>query len=215
MTHIENIPHILKFGITSKHSNNSNKDFRSIGDESLISKRSCKLVTIDNGDILNPLGDIVKLGDFIPFYFGKKMPMLYVIQNGGNLVKQATPPCDIVYLICPLDEIIKTDDNFVFTDGHATDNFTCFYDKSKINEIFSILDWEAIKTTYWGGEDNLDLKRKKQAEFLVSSDIKPNAIQIFGCYNKVAESALIELGIDKAKITINPDAYFTFIGEDK
>ena len=40
MTHIENISHILQFGITHKTSNNSNKNFKSIGDNSLINTRN-------------------------------------------------------------------------------------------------------------------------------------------------------------------------------
>jgi hypothetical protein len=50
MTHIENIPHILQYGITRKDSPNANANFISIGDVSLISTRSHKLVRIDNGD---------------------------------------------------------------------------------------------------------------------------------------------------------------------
>jgi hypothetical protein len=36
MTHIDNIPHVLKNGITHKESNNCNPKFTPIGDTSLI-----------------------------------------------------------------------------------------------------------------------------------------------------------------------------------
>jgi hypothetical protein len=36
MTHIENIPHILQYGITHSSSRNSNPNFKPIGDVSLI-----------------------------------------------------------------------------------------------------------------------------------------------------------------------------------
>ena len=86
ITHIENIRHILQFGITLKTSLNSNPNFKRIGDISLIDTRSHKKVYIDNGNFPNTVETIV-LGDFLPFYFGVKMPMLYVIQNGGNFVE--------------------------------------------------------------------------------------------------------------------------------
>jgi hypothetical protein len=106
MVHIENIPHILKNGITHRNSLNANPDFISIGDTSLIQTRSSRKVHIDNGDLLNLQAPTISLGDFIPFYFGVKMPMLYVMQNGGNFVEQPTPAKNIVYLACSLWDII-------------------------------------------------------------------------------------------------------------
>ena len=39
-------------------------------------------------------------------------------------------------------------------------------------------------TSYRGGNDNLNLKRKKQAEFLIANDVSPDHIIGFGCYNE-------------------------------
>lgn len=61
--------------------------------------------------------------------------MLYVMQHGGNFVEKATPAEDIVYLACPINKIIQSNYTYYFTDGHATDNLTTFYDKSKIKEL--------------------------------------------------------------------------------
>ncbi len=92
MTHIENIPHILEYGITHRNSPNTNPNFRNIGDISLIETRVHKNVRIDNGDIFSNNDKTITLGDYIPFYFGIKMPMLYVTQQGGNFVEEATNP---------------------------------------------------------------------------------------------------------------------------
>ncbi len=104
--------------------------------------------------------------------------------------------------------LIESENDYYFTDGHATDNLTSFYDKSKINELFSIIDWQAVKAPFWGGHDNLNIKRKKQAEFLYSKDIEPTKIAGLGCYNEKAQEALIELGVQKDLIKIVPKAYF-------
>ena len=40
MTHIMNIAHILKYGITHKNSRNANGNYKDIGDVSLISTRA-------------------------------------------------------------------------------------------------------------------------------------------------------------------------------
>ena len=42
ITHIENIPHILKYGITHKNSVNFNQNYKAIGDSSLIDIRNNK-----------------------------------------------------------------------------------------------------------------------------------------------------------------------------
>lgn len=206
MTHIDNIPHILQYGITHSNSPNRNSNFVTIGDISLINTRDNKQVKVDNGDFLNNDAPSIILGNFIPFYFGIKMPMLYVIQHGGNFVIQATPAEDIIYLACSISQI--NNGNFYFSDGHATDNLTTFYDKTKISDLPIIIDWNAVKASYWGGQENLNIKRKKQAEFLVSEDISPNLILGFGCYNENTKNKLLQLGIHSNKIKVIPNAYY-------
>jgi hypothetical protein len=166
-------------------------------------------VNIDNGEFNHNNGfDTIILGDFIPFYFGAKMPMLYVAQHGGNFVEKATPPAEIIYLGCAVGWIISSNLNFYFSDGHATDIFTSFYDKSKINKLVDIVDWEAVKSSYWGGAENLNVKRKKQAEFLVAGDLPTDFITAFGCYNEKVKDKLISLGVVEDIIKIIPKSYY-------
>lgn len=76
ITHIDNIQHILEYGITHSNSTNRNIHYKSIGDSKLISKRNSFI--IPNGKTL---------GEYIPFYFWGRMPMLYVIQKGYSGVQ--------------------------------------------------------------------------------------------------------------------------------
>ena len=208
ITHIDNISHILLNGITHRNSLNNNPNFVAIGDITLISTRDNKQITVDNGDFLILDAPTITLGDFIPFYFGVKMPMLYVIQNGGNFVIKSTPASKIIYMVCSVSRVIKNQENYFFSDGHATDSLSTFYDKTKIADLSEIIDWNAVRASYWGGQDNLNLKRKKQAEFLASEDIAANLIFGFGCYDDVAKNKLIELGIKEEKIKVIPNAYY-------
>ncbi len=208
ITHIENIPHILQYGITHKDSLNKNHDFVNIGDVSLIDTRSSKRIRVDNGEYTSDNIETIVLGDYILFYFGIRMPMLYVAQHGGNFVEKAHSPENIVYIACSLKSIILNRNGLYFTDGHATDKFTTFYNKDKISELVKIIDWNAVKSVYWGGEKNLDLKRKKQAELLVSGDVSPEHIVGFGCFNEKSKNTLISLGVLENKIKIIPDAYY-------
>ena len=208
MTHIDNIEHILKSGITHRNSPNHNPQYVTIGDISLIETRDTKQVRVDNGDFLNFNVPLITLGNFIPFYFGLKMPMLYVIQNGGNFLVKPTPASKIVYMACSISRIIKQQEDYYFTDGHATDNLTSFYDKTRIDDLPEIIDWNAVKASYWGGQENLNVKRKKQAEFLVFEDVAPNLIIGFGCYDDAAKNNLIGLGIRADQTKIIPNAYY-------
>jgi hypothetical protein len=208
ITHIDNIPHVLDFGVTHKNSVNANPAFRSIGDVSLINTRNRKRVRVDNGDLFSEQAVSITLGDFIPFYFGVRMPMLYVIQHGGNFVQTKTEATEIVYIACSLKKIIDLGLPFYFTDGHATDNLTTFYSPDHVEQLPNIVDWKAVKSSYWSGEENLNIKRKKQAEFLAQADIPIDCIRGYGVYDDQAKQKMINFGIDEAIIKVIPQSYY-------
>lgn len=196
MTHIDNVPHILLHGITHRNSHNANPDFAPIGDPTLITTRSD--FVLDNGRAL---------GAYIPFYFGTRMPMLYVIQNGFNGVPSLSAEY-IVYCVSSVDKIQAAGLDFVFTDGHAVDSFSTQYTTADLAQIDEILDMNAIRAKYWKDENDLDLKRRKEAEFLVLGDLPFEAILGFVVYNEAAKSRLLALGIAENQIHINHKAYF-------
>lgn len=164
MTHIANIPHILRFGITHRSSMNANPNYVSIGDYSIIDKRNnMSEKTIDGVEF--------RLGDYIPFYFYARMPMLYNIQHGYGVPKVDAD--DIIYLIVPLKAIVSdVNRDFLFSDSHAVSKVVRFYDKNSIDMIDELLDRNAIKIDSWA--DDYLIKEKKQAEFLekVTSQLK-------------------------------------------
>lgn len=196
MTHIKNIPHILQHGVTHSSSANANPDFVPIGDGSLISTRNDFLLA--NGR---------RLGEYIPFYFGVRTPMLYVVQNGFNMVAP-TPAEKIVYCVSSVQKIIDLHLDFVFTDGHAVDGFSSQYTAADIQNIDAILDKNAINARYWRDENDLDRKRRKEAEFLVLGDIDREAILGFITYNESAKNTVINYGSDAASVHIKPEFYF-------
>lgn len=202
MTHIENIPHILQYGVVHGSSPNSNSSYVSIGDTSLIDYRSNKSVsTIDNERII--------LGEFIPFYFGVRMPMLYVIQHGGNFVPRAQHADEIIYVGVSLLAILNGNFDFYFSNGHATDSLTTFYNKQHIEQLPSIIDWEAVKTHQWAGDGiGTDVKRRKQAEFLIKQDIPFSLIRGFVCYSEKSKAKLMSQGVREDLIKVFPCAYY-------
>ena len=208
ITHIGNVPHILAHGITHMSSPNANPNFVGIGDASLIAFRTTKQVRVDNGEFMNKNAPTIVLGDFIPFYFGLRMPMLFVVQKGGNMVAQATPPQDIVYLKCSLSEVAAQCSEFYFSDGHGTSAYTTFYDQTRISDLPTIVDWNAVKVRDWSGEENRNLKRKMEAEFLVRGDISTHLLKGFGCYSAGAKATLVAMGVPEEQLRVIPKAYY-------
>lgn len=196
MTHIQNIPHILQYGITHLTSPNANGNYVPIGDGSLINTRSNFI--LNNGK---------RLGDYIPFYFGILTPMLYVIQKGYNDVK-VTAAEDIVYCVSSVQQIIDAQLDFVFTDGHAIETLSSQYAPIDVNNIDTLLDFKAINDWKFKDPNDLDKKRRKQAEFLVDGDVPTEAVIGFIVYNKNAQDKLLAMGIEEKKTKIKTGFYF-------
>jgi ssDNA thymidine ADP-ribosyltransferase, DarT len=196
MTHIENVSHILVNGITHLTSENSNPKYIAIGDRNLITTRN--KFKLDNGKLLS---------EYIPFYFGVRTPMIYVIQKGFNMVAP-TPAENIVYCVTSVQEIVDLELDFVFTDGHAVDGFSSQFDNKDIQNIDKLIDRDAINAKYWKDENDLDMKRRKEAEFLVLGDISKEAILGYFVYNQSAKIRLINLGADEKNIHIKSEFYF-------
>ncbi|MBS1505207.1 MAG: DUF4433 domain-containing protein [Bacteroidetes bacterium] len=197
MTHIKNIPHILKHGITHYSSMSKNKNYIAIGDGNLINTRN---------DFVMPNGKT--LGEYIPFYFGPHMPMLYVMQKGFNGVTPSLPQ-DIVYCITSVEAIQQAKLDYVFTNGHAVDRFSEFYYPKDIKNILKIIDTKAIDEKYWKKESDLDLKRRKEAEFLVEGDIPIAAIQRFAVYDQTTAAQIKKMGwFQDQELIVKPNYYF-------
>ena len=196
MVHIENIKHILSYGITHKESPHANPHFVPIGDSSIITTRNS--FVLENGNTI---------GDYIPFYFASRTPMLYVIQNGFNGVKTNNPE-NIIYCVTSVQKIVDLGVDFIFTDGHAIDRLSSQYSNVDIVNIDNFVDWKAIKAKFWIDENDLDLKRRKEAEFMVSGDIPYASLLGFIVYNQKAKERLLSIGVPEEKIKINTTYYF-------
>jgi len=196
MTHIENIPHIMENGITHRDSDNSNKNYKPIGDNSLIGTRDHYLMP--NGDLL---------GEYIPFYLGFRTPMLYVIQKGYNGVK-VVHPREIIYCVSSIQKIIDVNLDFIYTDGHATDGFTNYFSPKNISDIENQVDFRATDAKFWKNDDDLDLKRRKEAEFLIKQDLTYENILGFVTFDDSSTNKLLELGINTKKVVAKPTFYF-------
>lgn len=196
MTHIANVPHILVHGITHRTSANANPNFSPIGDPTLISTRDG--FVLENGRTL---------GEYVPFYFGTRMPMLYVIQKGFNGVT-VTPAEDIVYCVTSVQKVIDSNQEFIYTNGHAVDSFSSQFGPLDVGGIDDQVDFRAVKVRDWKSPTDLDLKRRMQAEFLLLGDLPVQAVLGFVVRNEAAKTRLLGFGAEENQIRIRTNAYF-------
>ncbi len=196
ITHIANIPHIQKFGILRANSPLCSDDFVSIGDTKVI---DCRREVVRNN---------VRISDCVPFYFGPRSPMLYVIQNGYNGVQRQAPQ-NIVYCVVRIADIISGPLDCIFSDGHALNAISRFYGKEHLNDINHIIRYDDVYAQRWNNNENdLDIKRRKEAELLICGDLPVDLICGYVVYNDRARDLLKSMGIAADKIVVAPNYYF-------
>lgn len=191
MTHIQNLPNILEYGIATAGSEHADPEYKSIGSSTLIKNRKGLQAP-------DPPGGTFE--DYVPFYLGPRTPMLYNIATGWEDIEQVLQE-EIIYLISSLEEIKKARCKWFFTNGHA-------YSKYKTNYMFTDeadldkLDWEAIYAEEWKNtETQLDRKDKKQSELLVKEHVPVQCICYIGVYNDKAKQTVTSI-IDGAGLEI-------------
>jgi len=117
------------------------------------------------GNVAIPCGPGGCALDYVPFYFGYLSPMLLRLKTGRveGYNEGQTP---LIYLVATAQAVRASGARFVFADGHALAGYTSWF--SDLQDLTEV-DWAAVNMRYWTGtaENDMDLQRRKQAEFLV------------------------------------------------
>jgi len=164
MVHFDNLDYILRNGMCIQSHKLADPNYIGIGDSILIKQRETYPLNID------PFGN---LGDYVPFYFEGHSPMLYNIKTGYRGITKRSQD-DLVFIVSSIGKIIDKNLKWCFTDGHAKQHITCFY--NTLQDLTKV-DWEAVKLLYWHNTYyDMDLQRRKQAEFLVKDFVPVDCI---------------------------------------
>ena len=114
------------------------------------------------------------VGEFVPFYFCPRSPMLFTV-NQGNTGR--VPGCQrtIVHLVGTLAAGIGQNRPWAISDGNAGAFHASF---SSNLAALAELDWPAIHARQWQGRTH-----EKSAEFLVADFFDWRGFHAIGCYN--------------------------------
>lgn len=176
ITDVENLPNIIKWGSLRSDAAMVDADHAVIG-HNHIKERRLKEIRV-------PCCRNRFVGEFVPFYFCPRSPMLYTI-NRGNTGRPCGCQRTIIHLVSTIAVGIELGREWAISDGNAGAFHTVFY--SDINALRN-LDWKAIHATIWKGQTH-----KKQAEFLVADFFPWSAIRRIGCHNSTVAKQVADM----------------------
>lgn len=131
-------------------------DYYNISNNGIQDRRANLQVPGGNGRVLH---------DYVPFYFTNRSPMLYACHTGYASDYEDGQEA-IIYLVSNIQVCLEEDLNYIFTDGQANSNGSSFY--TDLDDLDKI-DWELINHWSWKNtNEDMDRRRRKQAEFLVA-----------------------------------------------
>jgi len=194
ITDIENLPSILAEGGLLSDAVMAERDPTVIGYNHIKRRRLTQIRVSSCGNRF--------VGEFVPFYFCPRPPMLYTI-NQGNTGRPPGSQKTIVHLVSRVRAAIALGRPWAVSDGNAGAFHTTF---DSTLEAIDNLDWKAIGARYWA-----ECIHQKQAEFLVADSFPWTAFHEIGCYHAAAEAAvdaIITGQNHRPKVSVKTDWYY-------
>lgn len=179
ITHVANLPWLLRHGLHAAQGQITDPDFVAIGNPDLIDKRTRRAVTLPPGGMLS---------DFVPFYFTPKSPMLLNIKTGYRGITKR-PNEDIAVLISSCQHMAAQRVTVLYTDRHAyslTAEWT-----ADANDLATMLDWNILRRHDFARDDAYpDKMERYQAEALAYRHVPPAALLGIGCVSDPVRLAI-------------------------
>jgi hypothetical protein len=149
-----------------------------------------------------------KVGDYVPFYFCPRSPMLYVIQKKNADLTYKGGQEEVLHLVSSVERAIEAADGrpWAFSDGNAGARYTRF--SNDLDKIDDHVAWDAVNAKYWSDPV---VKEHKQAEFLLYESCPWTAIQEIGVINQsVAEAVegVLASAAHQPRVLVKPDWYY-------
>ena len=142
------------------------------------------------------------VGEFVPFYYCPRSPMLFTI-NKGNTGLPAGCQRSIVHLVSTAAVATGLNRAWAISDGNAGAAYPSFFADVK---ALTGLDWAAIRATDWRGKTS-----QKMAESLVADFFPWTGFHAVGCHNSgVAKQVqdLLNSQHHRPAVTAEPGWYY-------
>ena len=133
------------------------------------------------------------VGEFVPFYFCNRSPMLYVVNQG----KTGRPGVQqiIIHLVSRVSVAINTGSDWCISPSNAG-AYTAKFGKL---EVLENIDWDIVQAIQWQNRSD-----GKSAEFLVADKFPWTGFHLIGCFNQRIVDHCIEV-FEEYKIQHKPE----------
>lgn len=194
ITDVENLPGILNEGGLHSDAVMAQRNPTVIG-YNHIKERRLTQITV-------PCCNNRFVGEFVPFYFCPRSPMLFTINQGRT---GRSPGCQktIIHLVSNVGVAVALGQDWAISDGNAGAFHTSFDTDIRALEY---LNWPAIRARSWQGRTH-----EKSAELLVADFFSWNCIRQIGCHNtQVAKEVkdLIQVNSHQPSVDVQPTWYY-------
>ena len=152
------------------------------------------------------------VGDYVPFYFCPRSPMLYVIERRNAELVYKGGQNRVVHLVSTVDLAVQASAQrpWAFSDGNAGAVYTQF--SNDLSSLATFVDWDAIHATQWSGAGvDPAVKNRKQAEFLVHDSFPWTSVRAIGVIRQsIADEVMEIMGdtADEPKVVVKPEWYY-------
>jgi hypothetical protein len=156
-----------------------------------------------------PCGPGGTVGQYVPFYFAPRSPMLFRIQRGG-VEGVSADPARLVYMVSSTEPVVDAGHACVFTDGNAAAAFTDFHDD--LDLLDDVVDWPLMRARYWSNnEEDNDRVRRRCAEFLVHHALPFELVDELCVHDATARAAVraaVAASGQDVAVTVRANWYF-------
>ncbi len=156
-----------------------------------------------------------RVGDYVPFYFAPRSPMLFRIacdHRDGIHGRYMGGDRPLIHLATTVGSIVTSELPWVATDGNAATATTEF--SSDLARMDAMVDWPLMGAEYWHNiEGDPDRQRRRMAEFLVHADVPLNLFKYVGTYSEAyadtVRSALAGTATG-LRVAVRPEWYYGY-----
>lgn len=133
-----------------------------------------------------PVGTGGTVADYVPFYFGRRSPMIYRIacdHRDGIADRYSGGDRPLIYLATTVGAVVDADLPWVACDGNAAAATSRFTDA--VGDLPDLVDWALMTAERWNNVSaDPDRQRRRMAEMLVHRSVPLPVIRGYAAYSE-------------------------------
>ncbi|MEW6155340.1 MAG: DUF4433 domain-containing protein [Actinomycetota bacterium] len=199
-THVDNLPSIVTDGLLCEAAS-TQRCVVEVGNRRIKEQRRRRPVRAGPGG---------SVGDYVPFYFAPRSPMLYAV-NAGQVEQYAGGQGPLVYLVTSVERLGDLGLSLVFTDRNAALATGLVRFTSALDDLDDLVDWPLMADALWfNTPDDPERRERRMAECLAHGRVPWDGFTAVAATarmrTKVTE-ALARVGAH-AQVEVRPKWYF-------